>query len=372
MKPNDGLKILKKYQDKLGGEVVIDKYENLIRSPSPSFNFMLGNGHGLPLGSSTVLYGKAKSGKTTLINAIIGQLHRDDPEAVVVKFDTEMRDSVQLGPKEMKMWGIDKDRYMVFQSNSPDGVFDGFESIIPAAIDAGAKIKLVIIDSINNIHGRRTMNADTVMQQQVGDLAATLQDGIKRIFSIWRRRRIAVIFTAHVRDEMDRLQIMRGNTYRMGAANGVKHSADYFIQIEANDTKDGRITDDSVKDMLDKGEQVAHKIRARIVDSSYAPKRRNAEFTLNYNKGIINVNEEVFTLGYSRGVIERVGNSYKFDGQSWKGKDHILKALEENDGLRAKIMDILRQQDIDGVLPEVKKLDDDDVELPEGEDDSLL
>lgn len=371
MKVNEGMKILLKYQEKLGGKIEIDKFNNLIRSPSPSFNLMLGNGHGLPLGSSTILYGEAKSGKTVLTNAIIGQLHRDDPTAIAVKFDTEMKDSAQLGEKEMAIWGIDKDRYLVFSGTGPDDVFDGFEKAIPTAIEAGANIKLVVIDSITGISGRRSLNADTIMQQQIGDHALTVQEGIKRILPIWRRKGIAVIITAHARAEMDQHEQMRGNKYKMASSYGVKHSMDYFIQIEQNKSSAARILNEGTTDMLGKGEQVAHKIRARVVESAYGPKRRNAEFTFDYNRGLINLGEEVFTLGYGRGVIKKEGLTYKFDGQGWKGKEATIKALDENDGLRAKIMDTLRSHDLNGTLPDFQRKGDDDltVDLTATEDD---
>ena len=99
---------------KLEGAVLrdYDPFQNVIRTVSPSVNFVFGNSHGLPLGYSLVLSGPPKGGKSLLCNAFIGQLHRDDPDAIAVKYNTELRELGQLTDHQCAVWGIDRDRYM--------------------------------------------------------------------------------------------------------------------------------------------------------------------------------------------------------------------------------------------------------------------
>src|SRR5271156_5321432 len=109
-------------------EGAVTEYRNphldIIRSGSPSLNFTFGNGHGLPAGFSLLLWGPPKGGKSLVSNSMIGQLHQDDPEAYVVKFNTEQREIGQLSPAQMKNWGIDRERYLAYQVNSPDLIYD--------------------------------------------------------------------------------------------------------------------------------------------------------------------------------------------------------------------------------------------------------
>ncbi len=115
---------------------VIDDYDphkHVIRSPSPSVNFCFGKGHGIGAGLALALGGPPKGGKTLLTNAFAGQLHKDDPEGLVIKFNTEFRERGQSTPQErQRIWGIDPDRYLVYEVNSPMMIFDRIEKEIAA------------------------------------------------------------------------------------------------------------------------------------------------------------------------------------------------------------------------------------------------
>jgi RecA/RadA recombinase len=340
-----------------------DPYQNVIRTKSPSINFIFGNTHGLPLGYSMVVYGPPKGGKSLLANAFVGQLHSDDPEAIAIKYNTEMREEGQLTPHQMKVWGIDEDRYMAYNTNQPHEIFDAIEKDVNAMCQEGAPVRLIIIDSVNGIAGRRALNADTIMTQQIGDDAKTVGDGLKRILPVIRRNKIALIMTSQIRAEMDQREQMRGKTIKMAAAWQLKHYAEYFVFLEPNQTKEGRtdllgneFIDANVKDFMDKGERMGHKIRVTMQDSSCGPKGRVAEFTLDYSQGIVNVQEEVFKLATRRGVVPLVGKSYIVkdfpaagEEQRYVGKADFLNAIRDNEYLTKELITRVRRIDIDAM-----------------------
>jgi hypothetical protein len=348
---------------KLEGAVVgnYNPHSNVIRTPSPSVNFTFGNGHGLPFGFTMALGGPPKGGKTVLCNAAIGQLHRDNPEAYAIKFDTEFREQGQLTEAQTALWGIDKERYQAFSVNTPAGVFDAIEQNVAALCQDGMPLKLVVIDSITGIQGRRSMNADTIDTQQIGDLALTLQEGFKRILPVQRKYRFAIILTCHIRAEMDLLEQKRGNKVKMALPFGVQHYAEYFMFVEPNRNKEGRtdlagkeFRDETKGDIADNAEQTGHKIRVKMKDSSCGPKGRGGEFTLDYHRGIINIHEEAFLLGKNRGVLEMPNQaSYMFAGQKWVGKDSMLNALAESPDLQKQVLDEVFRRDSNENEPEV-------------------
>lgn len=333
-----------------------DVFANVIRTPSPSVNFIFGKSHGLPLGFTMCLFGPPKGGKTVLCNSIIGQLHRDDPDAIAVKYDTEMRERGQLTPQQAALWGIDMDRYKPYLTNNPITIFDGIEHDLAAMCQEGMPLKLVIIDSITQIQGRRAQNADTIETQQIGDLALTLQDGFKRILPIQRKYNFSMIINAHVRAEMDPQEQRRGVKVKMAASWGVKHYAEYFVYVAPNLSKEGRqdisgndFVDKSVKDLQDKNEQTAHKIRVKVVDSSMGPVGRTGEFTLHRTRGIVNTHEEIFLLGKNRNIFERPNaRTYSFGGQTWNGAPATLEAIKNDPELARAILDELRRRDLSG------------------------
>jgi len=324
---------------KMEGVVLGDYDPNkfVLRSPSPSFNFIFGNGHGLPQGFTMVLGGIPKAGKSVILNSMIGQLHKDDPDAIAIKFDTEFRESGQLTEEQANLWGIDRKRYVCYQANAATTVFDRIEQEIAALCQEGMPLKLIAIDSINALMGLRSQNAEGLEQQinQFGDLARALPEAFKRIVSMQRKYRIGLILTCHVRAELDPLEQKRGNKTRLALPFGAAHFAEYFVSVEPNRNKDAKtdlsgkeFRDESLGDIADNAEQTGHKIRAKMMNASMGPKGRVAEFTLDYHKGIVNTHEEVFLLGKNRGIITMPNQlSYEFGGKKWVGKQGMLDAL---------------------------------------------
>jgi len=334
----------------LEGAIKVGEYNpllNCLQTPSPSINWAFGiAGHGLPYGYTMVLYGPPKGGKSIICNAMVGQMHKDDPEAIAITFNTELRGEAQANEDQLKTWGIDPDRFIVYDVNQPELIFDRIETDIAAACQEGEKVRMVVIDSITGIQGRRTMNATTVMQQQIGDEAATIQAGLKRILPIIRKYKIALILTTHVRAELDQKEQMRGKTIKMAGAWAMKHMAEIFAYVEPNRSKDGKVSlageeflDENTRDFMDKSQTTGHKVRFRVEDSSIGPKGRTAEFTLSYEKGIINTYEEIFMLGKNLGIIQKPNNvTYQYKDQTWRGLAACLMAIRDDAKLATEIL----------------------------------
>lgn len=343
-----------------------DPYANPIRGHSPSFNFTFGNSQGLPLGYTVALYGPEKCGKSVVVNDMIGQLHQSDPTAEVIKFDTEMRDEVQMTEADLRVFGVDPDRYLTYQVNSPDLVFDVIAKEVAAKCQEGMPLKLLVIDSINNIQGRRGMVQTTIMTQQIGDLALTLQEGFKSLLQVQRKYKFSVALIAQARDEMDPDQKMKGKKFKMAASRAVRHYAEYFMCVERFDNKgdkegsklNGRadllgqsLQDDTKGDMFDNAEKIGHKIKVTMIDSSLGPKGRVGLFTLGYKNGklsgFINTHEEVFLLGVGRNVITKPNQlSYAYKDRKWVGKDKLIKDLASDKALYEAILEDIRISDL--------------------------
>lgn len=354
-------------------EGAVNEYPNphldVIRSGSPSLNFTYGHGWGLPAGLSLLLWGPQKGGKTLVSNSMIGQLHADDPEAYAIKFNTERREIFTLTPQQMANWGIDRERYRAFEGNRPGDVYDRIVKDVGGACEAGLKVKLVIIDSINDILGTRVSNrmdaedGASVTDQDRGDQAATNINGLRLVLGIQRKYKFALVVIAQQRAEQDELEQKRGNKVRAGVNGGVLHHCEYYMHVERNrnsaaktDLGGNAFVDESVSSAAvgsnapkESGDQTGHKIRVTMKDSSVGPKGRVGEFTIDYNKGIINQHEEVFLLGVSRGVIAHPNpQMYAFGNKEWRGKPAILEALATDTDMQKAILKELKLRDARG------------------------
>lgn len=364
---------------KLEGAITHGEYdpydnENCLHSPSPSMNWAFGHkGHGLPFGYGLMLYGPPKGGKSIISLAMAGWLHRNDPDSIVIFFNTELRGELQANTDSLKVWGIDPDRFITFDVNEPALVFDRIKNDVTALIQEGLKVKMIVIDSLSGIVGRRTMNQKTIDQHQIGDHAQTIKLGLEMILPTLRRNKIALIATTHVRAEMDMLQQMRGKKVKAQAAWATQHILEFFAYVERNESKTGRqslngedFIEDGVKDFMGKADVTGHKIRFRIDDSSKGIRGRVAEFTLNFQKGIVNQHEEIFRLGLELGVISKPNNvMYKYGDQQWRGVGAILKALKEDYALANEILVEVMEKDrkyIEGEIEEPSSVSEKEVE----------
>lgn len=340
--------------------------DNLLKWSSPGVNWIFGKNHGMPFGYSVLLWGEKKSGKSFLFYDAAGTLHKSDPEAIVIKFDTEMRDEGQLTPEMAEVFGIDLDRFIVFYVNRPEEIFDVIKNDVKSMIDDGAKIKVIGIDSISDMMGRREAEQESVSQHQIGDHAVTLQVGLKSIIATQRLKKIALVMTAHARDEMDPWKVKRGQKKRPAAANAVLHHCEFFVNVERNETASGKVdelerqfVDESRKDMTLDGEQTGHKIRVWMEDSSMGPTGRVAEFTIDRNRGIINRHEEVFRLGLNWKVIDRPSKGrYIVGDKTFNGKPNLLEAMEKDLSLQQYIMSKILEMEKTGAVMTLNALDE--------------
>ncbi len=350
---NKHLKRLRELEGSVSVENGNESVMNCLRTPSPSVNWAFAQpGFGLPYGCGLVLYGPPKGGKSVFINGIIGQMHQDDPDAIAVKFDTELRSQFTVTDNSLRKFGIDPERFIVYDTNEPNKVFDRIEKDIAAACQEGAKIKTVIIDSMSGIQGRRALNADSIDTQQIGDQAATIKDGLMRIMPTIRKYKIALIVTAHIRAEMDMAEQMRGKKVKMNAAWAAKHTFEYFCYIEPNQSKTGKVTlageeftDPVLVDFMNRDMKTGHKVRLRVEDSSFPFGGRTAEFTLNFDNGIVNQYEEVYTLAKNYGLITCSGAWYNTEGQKFNGLVKCLEAIRDDQALQKVLLDKVKQID---------------------------
>ncbi len=315
-----------------------------INSSSPSFNWIFGNSNAIPLGYGVLLWGVAKSGKTLITNDIIAKVHADYPEAYVIKFDTEMRAELQ---DNENLYNIDKKRYIVVQANQPSQIFDKLVEQIPLHCQAGRDIKLIVIDSLNAIQGIRELSQKSVEDQSFGDMAITIQKGLKALIPVIRKYNIALICTCHARAEMDPQKAKYENPIKPGVSFASLHSLEYHVQISPNKKKEDKTFDESSKDMMDKHLMTAHKIRAVMTASTCSPAGRTAEFTLDYKKGIVNIGEELALMCKNiAGIVEMPNNrTYIFGDLKWSSFDAFAASLETDLDLRAKVVEAIKKLD---------------------------
>lgn len=340
MSKNKWMKELNKMEGAVDREY--DPYlpENTIQTISPSLNWVFSKSAGLSFMEFLLLWGPPKAGKSIVSDSFVSALHAKDSEAMAMKFDTELR---EMGHKE-KFWNIDEDRYPVHNVNEPQFIFDRLTKDIFPMVEQGMPLKLLIIDSLQGIQGVKAANAESVTSHQMGDHAMTIQKGLMAISPFLRRHKIALIATAHVRGNLD--AGMYGPKEKMAGGWHQKHSFEYFLKVTRDNSADGKKDalgnnlENDVKDFKDKAERTAHKIYVEMTESSRGVAGRSGQFTFDYNKGIVNTEEEILKLADRMGFVEKPNNkTYIIDGNSFTGKEKILTEIRDNPKMQKLLLD---------------------------------
>lgn len=332
---SDWMKRLKKMEG-----AVDDNYDfyapgNILRSGSPSLNWIYGKGCGLPFGLSTIFYGPAKAGKSLASYLMAGQLHKDNPEAIVIRFDTEFR-SEPL--KKDNMWGIDPDRFIAYNTNDPTQIYDRITGEIREMLEEGAPIKLIIIDSITVMKGVKRMGKDSVADHLMGDASLTTGIGLQNILPVIRKHKVAFICTTHIRANFD--AGMYGPKTKMAGGHSLKHFFEYYIEVKRDNSADSKIEDkEGGTDFRGKKEILGHKIYVKMAESTRGVAGRTGEFTIDYKKGLINVGEEIATLAKRYKLVEMPNNrTYIVGDKKYTSKAAFNKALEEDQELAQSLL----------------------------------
>ena len=345
---NKWTKMLKQFDDAVKYEYDAFAAENVIHTPSPSVDWIFANkSMGIPKGTATLFFSEPKAGKSLLIQGIVGEMHKNDPEGIAIIFNTEMRGFVQSG----LFSSIDPDRLIIYDTNRPEDIFDRMEREILPMIQEGMPLRIVAIDSLTGIAGTKSMSADrSVNDHLVGDHALTIQRGLQKLMPIIRNHKLNLFASAQIRSNVD-----AGNPYapkeKMAASWAVKHAFEYFISVrranaaeDKQDIEGNKFEDESVKDLRGNKEVTGHKIVVKMDQSSIGTAGRAGMITLDYQEGIVNQHEELFLLGYNTGVIKREGTSnYVFGDLKINGKANFAKKLKEDQELYNKILEEIKK-----------------------------
>lgn len=329
-----------KQLSKLDGAVDPEKKLAVLKSPSPSLNWIFGKNGGIIQGSSVVFFGPQKSGKSLASYLYAGHIHRTDPEAIIIRFDTEMRSMFQMNGN----WGIDYDRFQSIDTNDPVEVFDQITGPIAQMVQDGMPLKLIIIDSLTALDGLRARDADSIANVQMGDRAGAITKGLKRILPFLRRNGIALIGTAHMRANFD--AGLYGPKEKAALAWAEKHFFEAFVEVKRDTSSEGKsdllgnkLENTDIKDFRGNKEITGHKIYVKMAENSLGVAGRSGEFTVDYEKGLINVHEEIFQLSVNNGIVERPNNrTYVFDGKNYTSKAEFLNAIKDNEELQVALM----------------------------------
>jgi hypothetical protein len=180
----------------------------------------------------------------------------------------------------------------------------------------GAPINGLMIDSVKSIRypgDHKSKSTDITMG---GSGAKYLGPALKGLLPIIRRFNITTFLIQQVYEEMDQYKKMN-NPWIIPDGRALKHFCDYMLQVERVDAKAGRIEEG--KTIAGGAFQVGHKVRVKGKKNRVGAPYRVAEFSLRYDTGIVDTENETYELAKSLGVIYHPisANTGKVNNMMW-------------------------------------------------------
>lgn len=290
--------------------------DKVIQLASPSFNWAVGNG-GVVEGKAVCFFGPESSGKSLLAQLQLIELQRKYPESIQILIDAEF----SFNRDWFQKLGGDLDRLLVKQTNNPLEIFDWMEKDVLEMLQDGAPINGLMIDSIKSIRYPGDIKDKSTDITMGGSGAKYLGPALKGLLPIIRQYNITTYLIQQVYEEMDPYKKMN-NPWIVPDGRALKHFCDYMLQVERVDTKAGRV--EQGKTIAGGAYQIGHKVRVKGKKNRVGAPYRVAEFTLQYDTGIVNTEEETYELAKSLGIIYHPlsPNTGRPNNMMWAFADH--------------------------------------------------
>jgi RecA/RadA recombinase len=268
---------------------------NIIATPSPSLNWAAGNG-GFVAGKTVLLAGPESSGKSLIMYLSFIEILKQDSEAIVVLFDSEWSFNADWFTK----LGGDPSRVALFQTKSPTGIFDFIYTDLAAKLKEGAPIKAIGIDSLRAIVYPGDNKKESTALTMGGSAAKYLEGPLKKVTDVCASGKVILFLVQQVYMELDQYKA-KSDPFIIPGGIALRHMSDYIIIITRQLQQKNRIEDGT--NLTGGAQTMGHRVKAFFKKNKMGNPFRLAEFTLHYNLGIINIEEELYNLAKSLGVV---------------------------------------------------------------------
>jgi recombination protein RecA len=267
-----------------------------------SLDLALGIG-GVPRGRIVEVFGPESSGKTTLLYHVLAEAQKLG--GICAFIDAEHA----MDPLYARNIGVDIDELLVSQ---PDYGEQALE-IADMLVRSGA-VDIVAVDSVAALTPRAELEGQ-MGDQTVGLQARMMSQAMRKLAGNLNRTSTLCIFTNQIREKVG---VMFGSPETQPGGRALKFYASQRLDIRRIETlKEGT-------------EAVGNRVRVKVVKNKVAPPFRQAEFDIEFGKGI-STSGCLIDLGIEHGVVSKSGSFFSYgDERLGQGRNNAKAFLDEH------------------------------------------
>ena len=302
---------------KLGDEHV--ENVDVIPTGSIGLNAALGVG-GYPKGRIIEIYGPESSGKTTLAIHAIAEAQKAGGIAAFI--DAEHAFDRFYAAK----LGVDVENLWISQPDNGEQALQIADQLI-----SSAAVDIVVIDSVAALTPKKEIEGD-MGDSAVGLQARLMSQALRKLTSTISKTNTTCIFINQLREKIG---VMFGNPETTTGGNALKFYASVRLDIRR------------VSSIKDGDEVVGNLVRVKVVKNKVAPPFRKCEFEIMFGEGISQIGE-IIDMGVEKGIIQKSGSWFSYDGSRLaQGREAVKALLKDNpelcEELEAKIMGAIQE-----------------------------
>ncbi len=279
-----------------------------VSTGSLAVNLALGIG-GFPKGRIVEIYGPEASGKTTMCLHAIAEVQKQGGIAAFIDVENA------LDPIRAQNIGVNIDEMFISQPDYGEQALEIAEKLIRSG-----GVDIIVVDSVAALVPKSEIEGE-MGDAQMGVQARLMSQAMRKLTAAISRTKTLVIFTNQLRMKIG---VMFGNPETTTGGNALKFYASQRLDIR----KIGNIQE---------GDQiVGSRHRVKVVKNKMAPPFRIAEFDMGPNG--ISKEGDVLEIGVEKGIIEKSGSFFKYNGQViGQGREAVKDYFRENSKVMAEI-----------------------------------
>lgn len=305
----------------------------VVSTGSFSLDIALGIG-GLPKGRVVEIYGPEASGKTTLALHVIAEAQKTGGYCAFV--DAEHA----LDPALAEIIGVKTEKLLLSQPDCGEHAL----GLVDTLIRSGS-VDVVVVDSVSALVPKNELDGE-MGDAHVALQARLMSQALRKLSHSLSLSQTILIFTNQIRSKMSTFGFGQPTEVTSGG-NALK----FYASVRLNVRRTG---------LVKKGEEtVGSEVQVKIVKNKHAPPFRTAHFEIEFGKGISR-EAELLDLGIKHKLITKNSAYYRYNGETFHGKDAAKRFLSENSEIREELMLKLREMLIHHTGKGVERTDTED------------
>lgn len=260
-------------------------------------------GGGFARGRIAEIYGPESSGKTTVTLHAIAEAQKAGETCAII--DAEHA----LDLTYAKALGIDTDKLLITQPDTAEDCLN----ITDKLISSGA-VGLVVVDSVAAMVPRAELEG-SVGDSHMGLQARLMGQALRKLTGVTKATNTTLIFINQLRMKIG---VMYGSPETTAGGNALKFYASQRLDIRT--TGKEKIGD----------EITGNSSRIKVVKNKIAPPFKEAEFTLEYGRGI-NKYVDLLRVAVTKNLVDKSGIWYAYKGERMgQGEKNAMDWLQNN------------------------------------------